>query len=558
MSKDPKPPSGPGLLSKVVKFVSNPTRDWKDLETHQSTGMDDPSAQQVRERIERKRRNDFIRATEFAQLRKIIYARRKQRQGAHVGSAHALGLKMGDADRPAGVPPQSSRAGTLQKIDEIEKQMSKQWWRGDDEPTQIAAGIDFAVAAGKPKEPQDEDAEGADSEFFLAGESLFFAEAVSKQYADIKRLLTQEDGAQASNPWVQKWLSMEKMASSLGFEDIFVHEQDLEEAAILFASDRAEDAEKALVAIIRGSGSDVAGKEDVWLALFDLYRATGRQDRFDIVALEYARIFNKSAPVWFSLPQLLGQGAQETVQRTFSWVSPQALTLPAMQNLEAVKSRSAGPYQFNWMRLSSIDEAALVPLTKFLNALADQVHAVAFSGSDHLLALVQQHAQVEHPEVNRQWWWLRLAVLRVMNRQEDFEMAALDFTVTYEESPPAWQPSLAVYSNAEHKAQDKAPDGADAQVCTPYKGQLRGRLEGDADEALALAEQAQAATAPIVIDCSELISIDFPAAGSVLNWAAQQQSNGRLVAFTNLHRLVATFFNIIGIGEHAKILVRKN
>lgn len=558
MSKDPKPPSGPGLLSKVVKFVSNPTRDWKDLETHQSTGIDDPSAQQVRERIERKRRNDFIRATEFAQLRKVIYARRKQRQGAHVGSAHALGLKVGESDRPAGVPPQSSRAGTLQKIDEIERQMSKQWWRGDDEPTQIAAGVDFAVAAGKSKDRENEDAEDADSEFFLAGDSLFFAEAVSKQYADIKGLLTQEDGAQASNPWVQKWLAMEKMASSFGFEDIFVHEQDLEEAAILFASDRAEDAEKALVAIIRSSGSDVAGKEDVWLALFDLYRATGRQDRFDIVALEYARIFNKSAPVWFSLPQLLGKEEQESVQRTFTWVSPQALTLPAMQNLEAVKSRSAGPYQFNWMRLTAIDEAALLPLAKFLNELANQANAVAFSGAAHLLALVQQHAQVEHPEVNRQWWWLRLAILRIMNRQEDFEMVALDFTVTYEESPPAWQSSLAVYSNSEHKVQSQTQDEAQADASAPHRGQLRGRVEGDAEDALALAVERQDPTTPVVIDCSELISIDFPAAGSVLNWAALQQSNGRLVAFTNMHRLVATFFNIIGIDEHAKILVRKN
>ena len=63
---------------------------------------------------------------------------------------------------------------------------------------------------------------------------------------------------------------------------------------------------------------------------------------------------------------------------------------------------------------------------------------------------------------------------------------------------------------------------------------------------------------PLVIPCERLIRIDFSAAGSVLNWAADQQAKGRDVRFQDLHRLVAVFFNVIGISEHAWVVPRKN
>ena len=63
---------------------------------------------------------------------------------------------------------------------------------------------------------------------------------------------------------------------------------------------------------------------------------------------------------------------------------------------------------------------------------------------------------------------------------------------------------------------------------------------------------------PLSIACDQLIRVDFAAAGSVLNWAAEQQGRGTVVQFHNLHRLVAIFFNVIGINEHAWVAPRKN
>ena len=45
--------------------------------------------------------------------------------------------------------------------------------------------------------------------------------------------------------------------------------------------------------------------------LFDLYRATGQQHKFESLALDYAQQFGWSAPQWFSMPKLVAEAASE-------------------------------------------------------------------------------------------------------------------------------------------------------------------------------------------------------------------------------------------------------
>ena len=53
--------------------------------------------------------------------------------------------------------------------------------------------------------------------------------------------------------------------------------------------------------------AEPAVQEEFWLALFDLYRATGQAERFDALAIDFAARFGRSAPLWVSLPEQLGQ-----------------------------------------------------------------------------------------------------------------------------------------------------------------------------------------------------------------------------------------------------------
>ncbi|HSV34878.1 MAG TPA: hypothetical protein VLI46_04940, partial [Ramlibacter sp.] len=86
-----------GLLSKVVKFVKNPTTNWADLDQQETDRESSYSKQMLKEMIERKRRNDFVRKREFDMLRKI------RREGFPAdGSAGLQGSDLDDSDQRIG------------------------------------------------------------------------------------------------------------------------------------------------------------------------------------------------------------------------------------------------------------------------------------------------------------------------------------------------------------------------------------------------------------------------------------------------------------------------
>jgi ABC-type transporter Mla MlaB component len=85
---------------------------------------------------------------------------------------------------------------------------------------------------------------------------------------------------------------------------------------------------------------------------------------------------------------------------------------------------------------------------------------------------------------------------------------------------------------------------------------LRGEILGDATLALEGLDAEFVHGNLLAIDCGKLIRVDFAAAGSILNWVAERESGGKQVQFQNVHRLVAAFFNVIGINEHARVIPR--
>ena len=116
----------------------------------------------------------------------------------------------------------------------------------------------------------------------------------------------------------------------------FVHEPDLEEAAIRFANGDYAGAESGLKEVlVQHQDSDPQQQHDIWMTLFDLYRATGQQVPFDALAIDYAARFGRSAPLWFSLPEQLGLkamtpdvGAPAIPQRELSWSAQSIKFIP--------------------------------------------------------------------------------------------------------------------------------------------------------------------------------------------------------------------------------------
>jgi ABC-type transporter Mla MlaB component len=86
--------------------------------------------------------------------------------------------------------------------------------------------------------------------------------------------------------------------------------------------------------------------------------------------------------------------------------------------------------------------------------------------------------------------------------------------------------------------------------------ELWGEVLGDASQELAQMDPEAVKDGQVIVACQGLVRVDFSAAGSILNWVAMRQAEGAQVQFRGVNRLVAAFFSVIGINEHARVIPR--
>jgi len=634
-----------GLLSKVVKFVKNPTTNWADLDQQETDRESSYSKQMLKEMIERKRRNDFVRKREFDMLRKM---RRSEVMAGQDPAARPSFFQSSMPSKP------DDRATTLKKIDEIEAQMSMQWWKTKhgDPSSRSGSSTNFPMsshvppeALGRPApsssslrstaytrtEPQPldtakdhEKTEPADLPMLesVTPDSLAPPQPAPPVQRTVAAPLAYEPPAPAATrgpapvargpapvarppgpPSVLAAtsaggpLSEPGTSSSTGFSasklfaidvDEFAHDPELEEASIRFANGDDAGAEAGLMEVLSPTGARI-DHDETWLTLFDLYRATGRQDRFETAAIDFAGRFGRSAPQWFSIPEAVGRmhaqpaapPAGSSTQPVANWTCPATLGSQTVVAMTANLAKAQPPWRLSWVKLNTIDEAAVESLTKVFTQWANQPVQLRFIGADNFEKVLKGATPSGDKSVNPAWWKLRMEVLRVMHRPDEFELVALDYCVTYEVSPPSWDSARCEYKPLQEDGsyvsghtiigeafRDSLSSGMsmgysdthaaalNSQMSNISTVELAGQILGDATEALDMLENKLAGADVMVISCARLIRIDFSAAGTLLNWVTARQAEGRQVQFIEVHRLVAAFFNVIGISEHARVMAR--
>lgn len=566
MSEDGNPKASGRLLSKVVKFITRPTTDWADLNRVDARdGEPSESSLALKEMIERKRRNDFVRRREFDLLRKI---RRRQLTGA----ADAADLTSMASSQVS--TQQEERRDMLERIDRIEAQMSDAWL---DRPEAVAGQDPAEEGLAKVLS-------GADG---TAAQRAFAPTTLETETAALKAVGL-DAGAAPDAPAGEVLLApWADPASGAGTDDTTEIESaadalvgpEIEEISIRFANGDIAGAEGALLEFL-SEGGELCDDVEAWLTLFDLYRAAGEPDKFDGAAIAFVGRFGRSAPQW----ELVSSPGSEAMPITadgampagagaaaVQWSAPTVLGTQSVAALNAVLTRHAPPWRIDWRRIRSIEPAALPALLGVLQRWANEPVGLRFHGAEELLVVLAQQSPTDRRDVDPQWWAARLALLRVMNELDEFELVALNYCVTYEMSPPAWEEPHCEFAPMADSGETLPPrDAGDEPLATqaprsdwgalPASGgevarlELAGVLQDDALPALqplVIGEQ----TRTIELSCRQLQRVDFGAAGTLLNWSAEQQGHGRRVVFRHVNRLVAAFFGVIGITESA--LVRR-
>jgi ABC-type transporter Mla MlaB component len=628
-----------GLLSRMVRLVRNPGGQWVDSQEPAGGRESLLNKQMLKEMIERKKRNDFVRKREFDMLRKL---RRNEAMAGQDPGARPSFFQSSMPSKP------DDRAVTLKKIDEIEAQMSMQWWKtkhgessqqsqnfANSQPYSSPQSASYSQPSSQrssqpnpaalrpmpplPVAPQSvpqhqasptplADANSARRPPLARNPSpspggrpelpplaFEFTQPPPSAIANLPTApmpLAAASPAPAVRPPAQKKPSMNPLAASYeglttGFSasklfavevDETVHDPELEEAAIRFANGDDAGVEAGLKEVLGLKGAR-ANHLESWMTLFDFYRATGQQSPFESAAIDFAGRFGRSAPMWFSVPDAVSRIAPAPAashqEQATDWSSPSSIGIQTLAAMNAAIAKVSGPVKLNWTKLASIEDSALEPLAKIFAGWCKQPIQLRFMGVENLERVLVAATPSGNAQVNPQWWHLRMEAMRVMHRADDFELVALDYCVTFEVSPPSWDGARCDYKpldaeggyiaghtiigDALHDSynssigEDTQSGAQDSQLANVSTVELSGQIQGDATDVLQTLEDKLLGADVMVISCARLIRVDFSAVGSLLNWVSARQAEGRQVHFTHVNRLVAAFFKVIGINEHARV-----
>ena len=578
------------FLRKVARFVTNPTTDWSDLDAPPSdAGESDYAKTEIKAMIERKRRNDFVRKRELDMLRKI------RREGLNPDIALAMG---GASNLDPESRPQSGARSDIAvkaKIDEIELQMVGIGARPA--PTPAAP----PPAAARPVSP----AASVDLPITAPGQlnppTLPFVEHVVEA------------------PRVSEWpaaapaATLPIIGATLpgGIEVHVVemaHDPELDEAVIAFANADFDQCEQCLLNLVQ-PGAARHDHPETWLVLFDFYRALDLPHKFDNLAVSYAQQFGVSAPQWYSLPQRVASLIESESAGTQAasaghrpslisadrsapvedagpvteghewevpqpgWIAPSILDPEAIAQLRVALLQLPRPWRIDWQGVTQISPEAAHQLSQLLQQWAREPMELIWVGGPHLLALLEELTPTGSRDTDPAHWMLRLDLLRMVNQPVAFDEVAIDYCVTYELSPPSWEPTrCTVREQRDAVSAPTAPMSHISEVTTSFvESQLHqeisyvqvaalnlsGQLVGDIGATLQRLDDQLGTSVSLEVDCSHLLRVDFIAAGDLLNWVLSRRAEQRQVCFLNPHRLVALFLGAMGINEHATVKLQK-
>ena len=508
------------------------------------------------------------------------------------------------------------RAQTIKKIDEIEAQMSMQWWQTKPRPSMDSVNssmfpgsapagasvplLDNALPAGYgATEPA-----GLNFQAGLAAKKA--AGAAPGKPPVPGEVRTEPAPLQSSQPMVKNVPVKPQAINGLswgggsydngvsGFSptnmaamDVaeVAHDAELEEASIRFANGDDVGAEAGLLEMLAPHGTR-AGHPETWMTLFDLYRATDQPGKFENAAIQFVQRFDRSAPQWFSMPDMVKQLATSDRKAprqgpAADWICSSVIGIQTVAALRVAIAKAPMPWVIDWSNLKTIEAAAVDPLCKVFSGWSAQPVQLRFSGDAQLQKVLHNATPSGQRDTSQDWWQLRMEALRVTHRPDEFELAALDFCVTYEVSPPAWESARCEYKPLDSEGAaiaghtiigdvfrdsmtsslsvtegDTLMDPLNSQMGNLLSIELSGQIQGDAISVLDKLEAKLMGADIMLISCAKLIRVDFSAAGTLLNWVSARQAENRTVHFSDVNRLVAAFFNVIGITEHARVATR--
>jgi ABC-type transporter Mla MlaB component len=329
----------------------------------------------------------------------------------------------------------------------------------------------------------------------------------------------------------------------------------LEEAAILYANGQDLPAVSVLAAAVVDDRAP-----DTWLMLLELYQSLGKRTEFENLAIDYAVRFETSAPAWSEAHARPARATTPVARAAIVFKGALDVRIvPQLEQLKKLAQRNA-VLHLEFDQVTSVDSQGADLILRVFAAFQKSKHEVAISGASQLAERLRDAIKVGRRDTSNAVWMLLLEIYRILGRQAAFEETSIDYCVTFEVSPPSWEPASAKYIVEDQDGlpapQVLAELGGNT-VFGPDQVRLSGDLVGKSENELARLSAFANTRQHVVVDCARLVRVDFTAAGLLLNWAVGMRGQRKEIEFINVGHLVAALFVVMGLHEVVPIERRK-
>jgi ABC-type transporter Mla MlaB component len=332
----------------------------------------------------------------------------------------------------------------------------------------------------------------------------------------------------------------------------------IDETAILFANGQIEEAEANLRSAIEADDLGHA-RQMAWLMLFELVNQRGDRAAFEQLTSDYARRFESSPPAWvdYAAPatQRPGAGAVATPTGAAVVRLPDVVDANVVKALEQLKQLAVShpTLTLDASGVRSIDLVGAELLLRVVNAFKRASHELIVQGAEQLINPLRAAIEPGRRDASDAGWMLLLEVFRLLGRQDDFDETGIQYCITFEVSPPSWEPAP---PNMKARAA-AAVAGAASAVASDDPLAWRGVIEAEGEPFFGRLAALARVHKALAVDCGQLRRMAFSAASALLTLVMKLQQGGATVEFRNVNVMVGALFQLLGITAVAAVQLRR-
>jgi anti-anti-sigma regulatory factor len=323
----------------------------------------------------------------------------------------------------------------------------------------------------------------------------------------------------------------------------------LENAALLFANAQDVAARELLEQGVQ-TDQDTKLSPLAWLALFDLMQRANDRVAFDQLAMQFVLQFERSARSWderIKAPSEDKSGGGGYIAITGKLSANSAAQLEGLRRaLEKCVPRA----RIDLASVTGFDDAGARMLAADLARARGQRMELAIQRPEKLVAVLET-AVAQGKDGGEGAWLLSLELLQWQHDQPRFDERAVEFAVTFELSPPSWEPP----------PRAGTAGTSDVEASPAASAERTGRPEPDRDTlvwegVLAGATSARLARlgdfagqhAMAQIDMTDVERVDFIFAGALFNAISRIEGQGKAVQIVGATPIVRALLLLIGIS----------